>query len=242
LSPSANNDRAIPREEIMAKGISVLLVLGVSATVSVGWQQAGVAQQPAQSHVVPLKKFPGDRRSETVSGDPTKSGAPFVIRLHREAGYIIMPHTHSVDENIVVVHGSWALGMGDRYNPPALEPMEVGAYGLAPKNMAHFGLSKTETVIQVHGIGPFTTHWVVPVYALTDQGVLLETSPDESGSPTSASPPGCFALKLGARVRSNYGEGVVVGARCTPGQLTQYRIEKPDREHFWAQRDELNTR
>jgi hypothetical protein len=153
-----------------------------------------------------------------------------------------MPHTHPEDENIVVVKGSWALGMGDRYNQQALEPMEVGTYGLAPKKMAHFGLSKTETIIQVHGIGPFTTHWVVPMYELTDKGVLVETSAEEPGRPTPTSPPGCFALKLGTRVRSSYAEGVVVAARCSPGQLTQYRIEEPDGEHSWAQRDELNTR
>ena len=225
----------------MAKGIPMLLILVVLAPLSGTSQQTGLAQQPIQSHVVPLKKMPGDQRSETVSGDPTKSGAPYVIRLHREAGYIIMPHTHPEDENIVVVKGSWALGMGDRYNQQALEPMEVGTYGLAPKKMAHFGLSKTETIIQVHGIGPFTTTWVVPMYELTDKGVLLQTIAEEPGRPVPTSPSGCFVLKLGTRVRGNYGEGVIVGAKCTPDQLTQYRIEKPDGERFWAQRDELNT-
>jgi hypothetical protein len=176
-----------------------------------------------------------------VSGDPAKSGAPFVIRIHAEAGYIIMPHTHPIDENIVVVKGSWAVGMGDRFNRQALEPMEVGTYALVPKTMAHFALSKTETILQVHGIGPFTTHWVVPMYELTDKGVLLETSAAEPGRPTPTSPPDCFALKLGARVRGTYGAGVVVAAQCTPGQLTQYRVERSDGERFWAQREELST-
>lgn len=225
----------------MAKGISVLLILGILAAVLVSAQQSGIAQQPVQSHVVALKKLPNDQRSEVVSGDPTKSGAPYVLRLHREAGYIIMPHTHPEDENIVVVQGSWALGMGARYNQQALETMEVGTYGLAPKKMAHFGLSKTETIIQVHGIGPFTTQWVVPMYVLTDKGVLSETVAEEPGRPISTSPPGCFVLKLGTRVRGSYGEGVVVGAKCTPGQITQYCIEKADGERFWAQRDELRT-
>lgn len=152
-----------------------------------------------------------------------------------------MPHVHPEDENIVVLKGSWAVGMGDRYNQQALEPMELGTYGLVQKKMAHFALSKTETILQVHGIGPFTTHWVAPMYELTDKGVLLETSAAEPGRPTPASPPGCFDLKLGARVRGGYGEGVVIAAQCTPGQLTQYRIEKPDGERFWAPRNELNT-
>ncbi len=225
----------------MARRISTLLILVVLAVVSVRSQQAGLAQQPVEPHVVPLKKFPMDQRFETVSGDPAKSGALYVIRIHSEAGYIIMSHTHPEDENIVVVKGSWALGMGDRFNGQALEPMELGTYGFVPKKMAHFALSKTDTIIQVHGVGPFTTQNVVPIYELTDKGVLLKTSAAEPGHPTPTSPPGCFVLKLGTRVRGSYGEGVVVEAQCTPGQLTQYRVEKPSGERFWAQRDELNT-
>jgi hypothetical protein len=218
-----------------------LPIIVVLAAVSVRSQQAGFAQQPVETHVVPLKKFSPEHRFETVWGDPANSGAPFVIRIHAEAGYIIMPHTHPVDENIVVVKGSWALGMGDRFNRQALEPMEVGTFGLAPKTMAHFALSKTYTIIQVHGIGPFTIRNVVPIYDLTDKGVLLKEYSMVPGLPTPTSPPGCFVLKLGDRVRASYGEGVVVEAQCTPGQLTQYRVEKPDKDCFWAQRDELNT-
>ncbi len=228
----------------MGKGMSILLMLVVLMAVSVGSQQAGPSQQPVRSHVVPLKKFAKlamDKRYETISGDPAKAGAPFVIRIHAEAGYIIMPHTHLVDENIVVVKGSWALGMGERFNRDTLEPMEVGDYGFAAKKMAHFALSRSDTIIQVHGIGPFTTQWVVPMYELADKGVLLKASAGEPGRPVPTSPEGCFVLKLGTPVRGSYGEGVVMGAQCTPGQLTQYRVEKPDGERFWALRDELKT-
>ncbi len=228
----------------MGKGMSVLLILMVLTAVSVSSQQSGPAQRPVESHVVRLKKFSKlamDKRFETVSGDPAKAGVPFVIRIHAEAGYIIMPHTHPEDENIVVVKGSWALGMGNRFNRNTLEPMEVGDYGLAGKKMAHFALSKSDTIIQVHGIGPFTTYWVTPVYELTDKGVLMKTGAGDPGRPAPMTPDGCFALKLGTSVRGTYGGGVVVGAQCTPGELTQYRVEKPDGERFWAQRDELNT-
>jgi len=228
----------------MAKRIWMLPGLVVSMVVSVGAQRAFSGQQPVEHHVVPLKtisKLATDKRYETVSGDPARAGAPFVIRIHAEARYIIMPHTHLVAENIVVVKGSWALGMGERFNRDTLEPMEVGDYGFAAKRMAHFALSKSDTIIQVHGIGPFTTQWVVPMYELTDKGVLLKASAGDAGRPVPTSPEGCFVLELGTPVRGSYGEGVVVGAQCTPGQLTQYRVEKPDGERFWALRDELKT-
>jgi hypothetical protein len=225
----------------MVRRTSMLFALLGFASVSLRAQQASLEQQLVESHVVPLRKFSPEHRFETVSGNPAISGTPFVIRIHAEAGYIIMPHTHPIDENIVVVKGSWALGMGERYNAQALEPMEVGTFGLSPKKMAHFALSKTYTIIQVHGIGPFTTRWVTPIYKLTDQGLLLQTSAAEPGYLAPTSPPNCFVLKLGDRVRGSSGEGVVVEAQCTPGQLTQYRVEKADGDHFWAQRDELNT-
>jgi hypothetical protein len=197
------------------------------------------ASQEHVSHVVPMSIFTRDHRFVTISGDPTKPGVLYMIRIHSEAGYIIMPHTHPEDEHITVLKGTWELGMGDRFNPKVLEPMEMGGYGLVGRKMAHFAFSKTDAVVQVHGIGPFTTTWVTPNYELTDHGVLLSTSANLPGTPTSTVPPECFPLKLGAHVRGALGEGLIVGAQCTPGQLTQYRIEKADGELFWAQREEL---
>jgi hypothetical protein len=226
-------------ENIMNKSIGGLIILVLSMAVSVSPQQSHVADQPAQSDVVPLKAFARDQRFETVSGDPTKPGAIYVIRIHSEAGFITMPHTHPEDEHIVVVKGTWSLGMGDRFSRDGLQTMELGSYGLVPKKMTHFGQAKTDNVIHVYGIGPFTTHWVIPMYELTGKGVLYETSGNQPGVPTSTNPPDCFRLKLGAHVRGSYGDGIVIGAQCTPGELTQYRIEKADGERFWAQGEEL---
>jgi hypothetical protein len=226
----------------MARRIGTLV--SVAALASGAAQSTRAEQQPAEHHVVPLKvlsKLATDKRFETVSGDPAIPGAPFVVRIHAEAGYVIMPHTHEVDENIVVVKGSWALGMGEHFRRDVLESMEVGDYGFAPKNMVHFALSRTATIIQVHGIGPFATKWFVPMYELSDKGVVLKATAGDLGRLEPEPPGGCFSLKLGARVRSEHREGAIVGAQCTPGQLTQYRVEGSDGELFWAQRDELRT-
>ena len=228
----------------MAKRISILLSVITLIAVAVGAQRALADEQPVEHRVVRLKiltKLPSDKRVEKVAGDPAIVGAPFVIRIHAEAGHVLMPHTQQVDENIVVVQGSWAIGMGAHFKREALEPMDVGAYAFAPKDMAHFAFSMTATIIQVHGIGPFATHWLVPMYELFDKGVLLKIAARDPGGPVSEAPEGCFLLKLGTHVRVSIGEGVVVGAQCTPGQLTQSRVEKADGELFWAQREELTT-
>ena len=198
------------------------------------------AEEAAHSGVVPLNKIPSEQWIEKVWGDPDQPGQLFVIRIHNDAGYVVLPHTHPEDENITVLTGSWALGMGPRVKMSELEPMELGAFGFVPKKMAHFGYAKVETILQVHGIGPFMNVPSDPVYQLTDKGVLSKPSLLKPGVPTSSSPPDCFTLKIGAHVRGERGEGIVVGALCSPAnQFTQYWIQQPKDARFWATLQDL---
>jgi len=68
-------------------------------------QQSKSSGEIAQPHhlVVPLtsKGLWG-----VVSGDPTKPGAQFVIRMYNDAGFIVLPHWHPEDEHITVVKGT----------------------------------------------------------------------------------------------------------------------------------------
>ena len=201
------------------------------------------SQNSVPHHVVPLHTFSAGQWVEKVSGDFSKPGEPFVFRIHQDAGYITLPHVHPIDEHITVVKGTWSLGMGRRFNQSALEFMETGTYGMAPKNMEHFAWSKTETILQVHGIGPFTSTVVEPVYELTDEGVFSLTSLLLPGRATSSSPPDCFVLKVNDKVRGDAGEGSVVSARCSPSnKITQYWVQQPNGERFWATLQQLQKR
>ncbi len=206
-------------------------------------ESAGSQVSPQQS-VVPLRTMaPGGTGTwiEKVWGDPSVPDAPFVFRIHNEPGFVVLPHVHPTDENIVVVRGSWALGMGRRFDRSALEPLELGAFGFVPKTMAHFAWAKAETIVQVHGVGPFVSTLVDSVYELTDKGVIAKLSLLQPGKPARAFPADCFALKIGARVRGPRGGGVVIGAQCSPAnQFTQYRVQRADGVRFWAVLTELN--
>jgi hypothetical protein len=60
------------------------------------------------------------------------------------------------------------------------------------------------------------------------------------GVPTSSSPPECFKLAIGAHMQGARGEGVVVGALCSPAnQFTQYWIKKSNGERFSAALNDL---
>ena len=190
--------------------------------------------------VVPLHKMRAGQWVEKVWGDPEKPGEVFAIRIHNDAGYLVMPHVHPMDEHIVVVQGAWWFGMGSRFQRSALKEIELGAFSIGPKNMPHFGWSKGESTIHVYGIGPFSTKLIDPVYELTDKGTFLLSSLLQPGTPTASSPSGCFVLRIGATVKSADGEGVVVGARCSPvNHITQYWVQKENRDRFWATSEEL---
>ena len=193
-----------------------------------------------QGGVVPLHTIPSGQWIEKVVGDMDKPGQPFVIRIHQDPGYVVLPHTHPEDENITVLTGSWALAMGPRIKMSALEPMEQGALGFVPKKMAHFGYAKVETMLQVHGIGPFVNLPIDPVFELTEKGTLSKVSLLKPGVATASSPPDCFKMKIGAHLRGERGEGVVVGALCSPAnQFTQYWIQKSNGHRFWSTLKEL---
>ena len=219
-----------------------LVSLVIVSTFSLAWDSANAQNHSASHSVYPLSTFQPGQWVEKVSGDFTKPGEPFVFRIHQDAGYITLPHTHPIDENITVVQGSWALGMGRRFDRSALKPMDLGTFGIAPKNMEHFAWSKTETILQIHGIGPFSSTVVDPVFELTEKGVFLLTSLLMPGRPSSSSPPDCFALKINAKVLGAAGKGTVVGARCSPSnRITQYWVQKSNGERFWASFQELKT-
>jgi quercetin dioxygenase-like cupin family protein len=94
-----------------------------------------------------------------VSGDVDKPG-PFVVRLKMPAGYKIAPHWHPTDENVTVLAGTFALGMGDTFDEASMTEGTVGHFALLPANMRHYAMAKTDAMVQVHGNGPFKLNYV----------------------------------------------------------------------------------
>jgi hypothetical protein len=96
-----------------------------------------------------------------MSGDPGSTG-PYTVRLKLPAGYKIAPHWHPTDENVTVVSGSFALGMGDTFDMKTMKTLPMGGYALLPAEMHHYAWTKTGATVQVHGMGPFVINYVNP--------------------------------------------------------------------------------
>ncbi len=96
-----------------------------------------------------------------LEGDPTKEG-PFVFRLKLPDGYRVAPHTHPKTERVTVISGTFNIGMGETFDAGATRPMRAGTYGYWQAGMAHFVWVKGETVLQFHGMGPWSIQYIRP--------------------------------------------------------------------------------
>jgi hypothetical protein len=105
--------------------------------------------------------LPPGAKIAVLDGDPGKEG-PFVMRARMPDGYKIMPHTHPKDERVTVLSGTLYMGMGEKFDEKAAKPMPAGSYGRMGAGVKHFAYTKGETVIQVHGDGPWTIDYVNP--------------------------------------------------------------------------------
>ena len=98
----------------------------------------------------------------TVQGDYNAEGQPYVLRVKCADGAKIPAHWHPVDEYATVLKGTFLVGMGETFDESKLQTMNVGNFIAVPKEMRHFGMCKGETIIQLHGAGPFKMNWVNP--------------------------------------------------------------------------------
>lgn len=96
-----------------------------------------------------------------LSGDPFKTGF-FSVRLNIPNGGVVAAHWHPTDEHITVMSGTFAAGMGDKFDPAGLKDFPAGSYVVMPKKMHHFATAKGETVVQIDAMGPFVLNYVNP--------------------------------------------------------------------------------
>jgi quercetin dioxygenase-like cupin family protein len=145
--------------------------LGYIASLALLSGFAGAQAPPAPAHILmaptevkwgdPPPVFEKGMSFSVVSGDPSKPGI-YVVRAKMPAGYKIAPHWHPTDEHVTVLSGTFALGMGEKFDKASLKKLPAGGYALLPADMRHFAMATTAATIQVHGEGPFTLTYVNP--------------------------------------------------------------------------------
>jgi quercetin dioxygenase-like cupin family protein len=104
--------------------------------------------------------IPGSKVA-VLSGDPAAEG-PFAIRFRLEDGLKVPPHWHPTDEHVTVLSGTFNVGLGETFDESKMTPLHAGDYAMMPAKERHFATAKGETILQVHGMGPFKINYVNP--------------------------------------------------------------------------------
>lgn len=96
-----------------------------------------------------------------LHGDINKPG-PYTIRLRLPAGYRVPIHWNDNEVNLTVISGTLHIGFAPNFD--ATNSKEIGALSFAtlPARMKHTEWTDTDTIVQVHGLGPWTMHQVYP--------------------------------------------------------------------------------
>jgi hypothetical protein len=147
----------------------VLLPLLLPAQTAAAKKTAAKPATPAAIIVTPDKiqwgpappMLQSGAQIAVLAGDPGKTG-PFIIRLKVPDGYRIMPHWHPTAENVTVISGEFHAAMGDKFDESAMATLPAGSLAVLPAHHSHYAMAKGETVVQIHGMGPFKLTYVNP--------------------------------------------------------------------------------
>lgn len=105
--------------------------------------------------------LPAGARAAVIEGDPTKEGL-FTMRVWLPNDYRIPPHSHTAFEHITVITGVFHVGMGNTFTMAGVDELRQGAFKVIAPGMAHYVHTVGETVVQLHGVGPWRLTYVNP--------------------------------------------------------------------------------
>jgi quercetin dioxygenase-like cupin family protein len=116
---------------------------------------------PADLKWADVPSLPPGAKIAVIEG-PMNEAKPFTMRLRLPADYQVPAHSHSGIEHVTVISGTFNMGTGDKLDIKATRALGPGSVAIMQPGTRHFAWTKDETVVQVHGVGPWTVTYVDP--------------------------------------------------------------------------------
>ena len=85
---------------------------------------------------------------------------PFTFRLRFPADYKIPAHWHPAIEHVTVISGTINIGVGEKLDAAKTKPLPAGSVAIMQPKTNHFLWTKEETIVQIHGVGPWVITYV----------------------------------------------------------------------------------
>ena len=108
-----------------------------------------------------VPSLPPGAKVAVIEG-PMDQATPFTIRLKLPADYTIPAHWHPAIEHVTVISGTFHMGTGDKLDQSATKALSAGSVAIMQPKTNHFAWTNEDTVVQVHGVGPWAITYVNP--------------------------------------------------------------------------------
>ena len=150
-------------KRVLPAAIAVVIVL-MAVTVSMTRdgqnkkEVVGITSEQVRWFTPPY--YQDGRQRAQLFGDSSQGGT-WVDRVKIPAGRRVLAHTHSQDELVTVIEGTWYLGEGKKFDPAKLKGYPAGSFIVVPAGVPHYVAAKEVAVIvQLSGTGKFGTDYL----------------------------------------------------------------------------------
>ena len=116
---------------------------------------------PADLKWADVPSLPPGAKIAVIEG-PMSEAVPFTVRIKVPADYRIPPHWHPAVERVTVLSGTFHMGLGDKLDVQKSMPLTAGSMMILQSKTPHFAWTRDETVVQLHGTGPWGITYVNP--------------------------------------------------------------------------------
>lgn len=143
---------------------SVFVSVLAAMTLSLAWAAQNkkeiVGLTPQQVRWFTPSYYKDGRQRAQLLGDSSRGGV-WIDRVKIPAGKRVLAHTHSQDEAVTVIEGTWYLGEGERFQTAKLKRYPAGSFIVIPAGLPHFvATEEGPVIVQLNGTGKFGTEYL----------------------------------------------------------------------------------
>lgn len=137
----------------------VLSCLGASAALAHSGDH--LMTTPDELKWTDVGSLPAGAKLAVIEG-PLNEAVPVTFRIRFPANYQLPAHWHPAIEHVTVISGTFHMGVGDKLEPAKTKALSAGSVAIMQPKTNHFAWTKEETIVQVHGMGPWGITYVNP--------------------------------------------------------------------------------
>jgi hypothetical protein len=132
---------------------------GVAASESPYQGDGHIMVQPSELEWGPVGSMNPGAQIAVIEGDLSQE-APFTFRLRLPANYELAPHVHPAYERVTVLSGTLYFAHGEEFDRAQAQALPAGSVAIMSPGDPMYGYTEEETVIQLHGTGPWGIEYI----------------------------------------------------------------------------------